>query len=169
MPTLTIRAGEETDVPRILDFCRQLAIECGIPESFTATSESIRSALGCLNGDPLIHILVGEENGNVVAYVSYMPHYSTVKGERGVFMDNLYVKPECRGKGYAQALIAQVVDYAASIKGTFIEWFCPTSNEASVRFYTKLGAQHFHNLSVFQLKLEEFCHHIKNHVPSSAP
>ncbi|MEY4136530.1 MAG: hypothetical protein RL205_658, partial [Actinomycetota bacterium] len=102
MPTL-IRSAQPTDVPALIAMVLELAEYEKAPEQAVATEEDFARDL--FGANPRVHALVVEDAGEVVAYAFYFLNYSTWLGRHGIYLEDLYVRPAYRGRGYGKALL----------------------------------------------------------------
>jgi GNAT superfamily N-acetyltransferase len=135
---ITIRPADEHEVPVILQFIRDLAKYEHLEHEAVATEEMLRETLfgsrryaevvfACLNGEP-------------VGFALFFHNYSTFLGRPGIYLEDLYVRPEARGHGVGRCLLTWLAATAVSRKCGRLEWSVLDWNEPSIRFYRNLGA-----------------------------
>src|SRR3954454_15633796 len=108
--TFRIRSANESDVPTILRFIKDLAVYEKLADRVVATEERIRETLF---GQPrFAEVILGEEDGNAVGFALFFHNYSTFLARPGVYLEDLFVKPEARGKGYGKLLLARLAAIA---------------------------------------------------------
>src|SRR5688572_23639636 len=101
-----IRAATEEDVPLILRFIRELAEYEKLPHECVATEESVRSTLF---GSPrFAEVLIAEVGSEPAGFALFFHNYSTFLARPGIYLEDLYVRPELRGKGYGKALLVRL-------------------------------------------------------------
>src|ERR1041385_4123730 len=101
-----IRAAAESDVPLILQFIRDLAEYERLSHKVGATEERLRESLF---GSPrFAEVIIGEEDGRAVGFALFFHNYSTFLAQPGIYLEDLFVKPEARGRGYGKALLARL-------------------------------------------------------------
>ncbi|HYU26346.1 MAG TPA: GNAT family N-acetyltransferase, partial [Thermoanaerobaculia bacterium] len=105
-----IRAAGEDDVPLILQFIRDLAEYERLADKVIATEERLRESLF---GNPrFAEVILGEEDGAPVGFALFFHNYSTFLAQPGIYLEDLFVKPEARGHGYGKALLARLAQLA---------------------------------------------------------
>jgi GNAT superfamily N-acetyltransferase len=145
----TIRTATEADVPQILAFIRALADYERLGHCVVATEASLRETLF---GQPrFAEVLIGEEDGNPAGFALFFHNYSTFVGRPGVYLEDLFVKPESRGKGYGRALLARLAAIARERNCGRVEWAVLDWNEPSIGFYRNLGAVSMDDWKTFRL------------------
>jgi GNAT superfamily N-acetyltransferase len=133
-----IRPARDTDIPAIHQMIRQLAeYERGLHE-VTATEDDLRGAL--LTERPALFAHVAEDQGQIVGFAIWFLNYSTWTGQHGIYLEDLYVKPEYRGHGQGRALLAELARICLERGYRRLEWWVLDWNEPARRFYTSLGA-----------------------------
>ncbi len=150
---LRIRAATEEDVPLILRFIRELAEYEKLPHECVATEDSVRSTLF---GTPrFAEVLIGEIDREPAGFALFFHNYSTFLARPGIYLEDLYVRPECRGKGYGRALLVRLAEIARERNCGRLEWAVLTWNEPAIRFYKSLGARPLDEWITFRLTGKE--------------
>jgi GNAT superfamily N-acetyltransferase len=134
---LEIRAGTVDDVPLLLAFIRSMAAFERL--TVTATEESLRSSL--FGANPAARTLLAFVEDQPIAYATYYFTFGTMVGNRGLWLDDLFIVPEFRGKGIGQALMRHLAGIAVQNDCARFEWMVLDWNERAIRFYEQLGAQ----------------------------
>jgi len=135
---LTIRAATEADIPTILALIQALADYERLRDACVATDEQLRQTL--FGPTPFAEVIIGEEAGRAVGFALYFHNYSTFLAKPGIYLEDLFVWPEDRGKGYGKALLLAVVATAKERGCGRVEWSVLDWNEPSIQFYRSLGA-----------------------------
>lgn len=144
-----IRTATEADVPLILQFIRWLAEYERLPHEVVATEDLLRTTLF---GHPrFAEVLIGESDGQPVAFALFFHNYSTFLGRPGVYLEDLYVKPECRGRGYGKALLSRLAAIARERNCGRLEWAVLNWNESAINFYLSLGARPMNQWTVYRV------------------
>ena len=144
-----IRAATESDVPLILQFIRDLAEYERLSHKVVATEERLRDSLF---GSPrFAEVIIGEEDGAAVGFAIFFHNYSTFLAQPGIYLEDLFVKPEARGCGYAKALLARLAQLAVERGCGRVEWAVLDWNAPSIAFYKALGAEPMDEWTVFRL------------------
>jgi GNAT superfamily N-acetyltransferase len=136
---LQIRAAQAEDVETILKLIRGLAEYEHEPQAVEATEQDLlRDGFGA---HPCFHCALAEWQGEPVGFALYFYNYSTWKGRPGIFLDDLFVYPEHRGKGIGKALLLHVARIAASQNCGRYEWLVLDWNTPAIEFYESLGGK----------------------------
>ena len=144
-----IRAAAEADVPLILQFIRDLAEYERLAHRVVATEESLRRSLF---GSPrFAEVIIGEEDGAPVGFALFFHNYSTFLAQPGIYLEDLFVKPDARGRGYGKALLARLAQLARERGCGRVEWAVLDWNTPSIDFYKALGALSMDEWTVFRL------------------
>lgn len=137
----TIRPAEPADVPVLLALVRELAVYEREPDAVEATEQHLHQAL--FPADPeaaRTHALVAQQAGQVVGMAVWYRTFSTWTGRHGIWLEDLYVRPEHRGSGLGRALLARLAATAVDNGWTRLEWWVLRWNAPSIAFYEALGA-----------------------------
>jgi GNAT superfamily N-acetyltransferase len=137
-PALRIEQATERDVPLILEFIRALAIYEDHLEYFEATEERLRHAL--FGPQPVAYVLLAYQGVEPAGFAVYFHTLSTFAGLPGFYLEDLFVKPEWRGKGIGKALLRELARRALQQNFWRIEWAVLHWNENAIKFYKNLGA-----------------------------
>ena len=144
-----IRSATRSDAPIILQLIRDLATYERAPDEVTATEDQL---LRVLFGDkPAAEVRLVFESGTPVGFAVFFHNFSTWLGRPGLYLEDLFVKPEYRGKGYGRALLVDLAKIARSRGCGRMEWAVLDWNEPAIQFYRKLGAKPNDEWTVFRL------------------
>ncbi|MEV0030888.1 GNAT family N-acetyltransferase [Nocardia sp. NPDC050793] len=138
MTTDRIRRATPADVPALVDLVYDLAEYEKARDECTLTLEQLRAAL--FGPAPALFAHVAEDETGVVGCAIWFLNFSTWDGVHGIYLEDLYVKPETRGKGYGKALIAALAKEAVDKGYSRVSWSVLTWNTPSIDFYRSLGA-----------------------------
>ena len=146
---MTIRAAHIDDVDEILALIYELAVYEKAPEEAKATREQIIETFFCES--PKVFCELVEVDGEIAGCAIWFLNYSTWLGKHGIYLEDLFVRPQYRGKGYGKALLK----YLASIcdergYGRF-QWWVLDWNEPSIEFYKSLGAVAMDEWTVYRV------------------
>ena len=144
-----IRPTTVVDVPVILELIRALATYERAPNEVTATEEGLRDVL--FGAKPAAEALLAFENETAVGFAVFFHNFSTWLGLPGIYLEDLFVKPEHRGKGYGRALLIELAKIARGRGCGRLEWAVLDWNEPAIQFYRKLGAKPMDEWTVFRL------------------
>lgn len=144
-----VREARESDVERIAQLVRELALYERSPEAVKATPEHFRAAL--FGPQPAAYALVAEAEAEVVGFALYFLNFSTWEGVHGIYLEDLFVQPEHRGTGLGKALLTALAEIAVDRGYARVEWWVLDWNTPSIEFYRRLGAVPMDEWTVFRL------------------
>jgi GNAT superfamily N-acetyltransferase len=144
-----IRPACIEDVPVILHLIRDLATYERAPEEVVATEEQLVDVL--FGERTVAEVLLGFEEKSPVGFAVYFYNFSTWLGRPGLYLEDLFVKPEKRGKGYGRALLVELAKIARDRGCGRMEWAVLDWNEPAINFYRALGAKPMDEWTVFRL------------------
>lgn len=145
---LTFRFATEEDIPLLLYYIRELATYEKLDHEVTANEEVLREHL-FQHKDA--EVIIGEANGQPVGYSLFFHNFSTYLGRAGVYLEDLYVHPAYRGKGYGRLFLRHMAQIALERGCSRLEWCCLDWNETSIRFYKEIGARPMEGWTIFRL------------------
>ena len=145
---LTFRFAEERDTPLILDFIKWLAdyeqlLDQVVADEATLTDQLFRKK----NAE----VLFALEDGKEVGFALFFHNFSTFLGRSGLYLEDLFVLPEHRGKGYGKAILQKLAAIALERGCGRMEWWCLDWNKPSIDFYRSLGAEPMSDWTVYRL------------------
>ena len=146
---LVIRAATIVDVPIILQLIRELAEYERAPNDVVATEEKLREVL--FGARPSAEVLIALAGDEPVGFAVYFHNFSTWLGRPGLYLEDLFVRPAERGKGYGRALLVDLAKVAQERGCGRMEWAVLDWNEPAIQFYRKLGAKPMDEWTVFRL------------------
>lgn len=150
MNPFNIRPTTVEDAPQILSFIKKLAAYEKLEHEVVATCQDIEETL--FGPHPTAYALMLEENKIPIGFALYFHNYSTFLCRPGIYIEDIYVEPAFRGKGYGKAVFKYLADMAEENNYGRIEWWCLDWNKPSIDFYTeKLGAEPMKDWTVFRL------------------
>src|SRR4029450_8357512 len=144
-----IRPARVEDAPIILGLIRDLATYERAPNGVTATEEQMADIL--FGERPAAEVLLAFEGKSPVGFAGFFHNFSTWLGRRGLYLEDLFVKPEKRGKGYGRALLVDLAKIARDRGCGRMEWAVLDWNEPAIKFYRALGAKPMDEWTVFRL------------------
>ena len=146
---LVIRPATAADVPIILELIRELATYERAPNEVTATQEQLVDVL--FGPRPAAEVLLAFEEETPVGFAVFFHNFSTWLGRSGLYLEDLFVRPEQRGKGYGRALLVHLAKIAHERGCGRMEWAVLDWNEPAIQFYKKIGAAPLDEWTVFRL------------------
>src|SRR5436309_10577701 len=144
-----IRAAVVEDVPVILELIRELATYERAPNEVTATEEQLVDVL--FGKRPAAEVLLAFEGQLPIGFAVFFHNFSTWLGRPGLYLEDLFVKPDKRGKGYGRALLVELAKIARERNCGRMEWAVLDWNEPAIKFYRSLGAKPMDEWTVFRL------------------
>ncbi len=133
-----IRSATTADVPLILSLIRDLAAYEKLLHEVVATEDSLRRTL--FGEPPSAHVVIAEVDGRAAGFALYFFNYSTFLSKPGLYLEDLFVKPEFRGSGIGKSLLLHLAKIANTRGCGRMEWAVLDWNEPAKGFYKKLGA-----------------------------
>ena len=134
-----IRAATEDDAAVILSLIKDLAEYEHLSHEVEATAESIRQSL--FGEHPVAEALIGEYDGIAVSFALFFYNFSTFLGKPGIYLEDLYVKPQHRSNGFGRRMLAHIARLAKERNCGRFEWSVLDWNEPAIRTYDRLNAQ----------------------------
>ena len=148
-PSLRIEKATVQDVPLILQFIRELAEYEKLLDRVTTTEELLRETL--FGPRPAAEVLLAYETNEPVGFAIYFFNYSTFMGRPGLYLEDLFVRPAVRGRGFGRALLARLAQIAIERNCGRMEWAVLDWNEPAIGFYKRLGAVPMDDWTVFRV------------------
>jgi GNAT superfamily N-acetyltransferase len=134
----TIRRANIDDVATILWFIRQLAIYEKLEHQVVATEDGLRDSL--FGPRPMAEVVLAESEGQPVGFALFFPNYSTFLGRPGLYLEDLFVRDEFRGRGVGRQLLQHLAALALERSWGRMEWAVLDWNQPAIGFYRRLGA-----------------------------
>jgi len=148
-PDVTIRTACIADVNVILNFIKELAVYEKLLHEVVATEELLRSTL--FGERKIAEVLLAEYKGEPAGFALFFHNFSTFVGKPGIYLEDLFVKPNLRGKGIGKLLLTYLGKIALERDCGRIEWAVLDWNEPSIRFYKNLGAKSLNDWRIFRV------------------
>lgn len=145
----SIRSATANDVPLILSLIKELAQYEKLSHAVVATEDDLKESL--FGARPAAEVVIGYEGSEPVGYALFFPTFSTFVGKPGIYLEDLYVRPVARRKGYGRALLLHLAQLARERGCGRLEWSVLDWNEPSINFYKSLGAVPLDDWTVFRL------------------
>lgn len=144
-----IRFAQAADTPVILGFIRALAVYEKLEADCVATEEGLRATL--FGPRPYAEVLLIEEGGKAHGFALFFHNYSTFLARPGIYLEDLFVNPAARGKGYGKALLAKLAEIAVERGCGRLEWSVLDWNQPAIDFYLSLGARPMDEWTVYRV------------------
>jgi len=145
---MEFRFAGRADAPLILRFIRALADYEHMLDEVVATPELLEEWLFDRQKAEVIFAL---ENGTEVGFALFFHNFSTFLGRAGIYLEDLFVLPEYRGRGYGKGLLTRLAKIAVERGCGRLEWWCLDWNQPSIDFYRAMGAQPMDDWTVFRI------------------
>lgn len=145
---LTFRFAEEKDVGTILVFIRELAEYEHLAGEVVATEALLREWIFEKGRAEVVFAMA---EGREVGFALFFHNFSTFLGRSGLYLEDLFVLPQYRGRGYGRAILEHLAFLAAKRGCGRLEWWCLDWNQPSIDFYLSLGAEPMKDWTVYRL------------------
>lgn len=150
--SVEIRPAMEADCPLILRFINALAEYEKLRDQVVATEARLRETL--FGEDAVAEVLIAEWQQQAAGFALYFPNYSTFLARPGIYLEDLFVFPEFRGRGVGKALLARLAALTLERKGGRLDWSVLDWNKPSIDFYRSIGARPLDDWTQFRLQGE---------------
>ena len=145
---LTFRFAERKDVPLILNFIKELAEYEKMLDEVVATETLLEEWLFDKHKAEVIFAMTAEKE---IGFALFFHNFSTFLGRSGIYLEDLYVRPEYRGLGYGKAILKKLAQIAVERGCGRLEWWCLDWNQPSIDFYLSLGAEAVKDWTVYRI------------------
>ena len=145
---LTFRNAERADTALILQFIRELAAYEKMLDEVVADEATLEA---WIFDRQKAEVIFAVEDGKEVGFALFFHNFSTFLGRAGLYLEDLYVKPECRGRGYGKAILKKLASIAVERGCGRLEWWCLDWNKPSIDFYLSLGAESMSDWTVYRI------------------
>ncbi len=149
MAQLRIESATANDTPVIMSFIRQLAEYERLSHAFVADEETLRESL--FGKDRGAEVILGFYEDSPVAFAVFFHNFSTFLGRPGMYLEDLFVIPEMRGRGFGREMLVHIAHLAHSRQCGRLEWSVLDWNEPAIRFYKSFGAVPMDEWTVFRV------------------
>lgn len=149
IPDFRIVRTTPKDIPVILSFIQELAEYERLSHEVVVTEALLRETL--FGENPSAEVVLGYFDEQPVAFAIFFHNYSTFLGRPGIYLEDLYVKPKMRGKGFGKAMLKYIAKLAKERQCGRLEWFVLNWNEPAIKFYEGLGAVPMNEWTVYRL------------------
>lgn len=145
---MNFRFAEEQDIPKILEFIKELAEYEKMSEQVVATEELLKE---WIFDKKKAEVIFAEIGGETAGFALFFHNFSTFLGRAGIYLEDLFVKPQYRGQGCGKALIKQLAKITITRGCGRLEWCCLDWNTPSICFYKSLGAQQMDDWTTYRV------------------
>ncbi len=148
MNQLSFRYATEQDASLILEFVRGLAAYEKMSDEVVATEELLKEWIFVKKKAEVIFAV---EDGREVGFALFFHNFSTFLGRAGLYLEDLFIKPDSRGKGYGKTILKEVARIAVERGCGRLEWWCLDWNKPSIDFYLSMGAEPMSDWTVYRI------------------
>ena len=148
MQTINIRPARPDEAGLVLDFIKRLAVYEKCADDVVADEATLRHSLFVEHS---AEVVFAEEDGTVVGFALFFHNFSTFVGRKGMYLEDLFVLPEKRGRGYGKALLKYVARLAVERNCGRMEWICLDWNESALSIYRSMGTNPLSDWTVQRL------------------
>lgn len=148
MKNLKIRFAQPNETSIILSFIQKLATYEKLEHEVIATQETLYESLFVRQE---AEVIFAEESDEIVGFALFFHNFSTFVGRKGLYLEDLFVLPEKRGKGYGKALLQHLAQIALQRNCGRMEWVCLDWNQPSIQFYKSIGAEPMEDWTIYRL------------------
>lgn len=143
-----IRKALPADAELIFTLIKKLAIFEKMEDDVVTSIDELRTNIF---DHHFAEVIIGEEDGKPLGFALYFFNFSTFQGKPGLYLEDLFVEDDCRGKGYGKKLLLHLVNIAKEKNCGRMEWSVLNWNEPAINFYRSLGAKPMEEWSVYRL------------------
>lgn len=147
--TLSIRSARAEDIPLIAQFIRDLAEYERLAHEVRFDEAVLQAKL--FGPRPYAEVLIGEIDGEPQGFALFFHNFSTFEGKPGIYLEDLFVRPEARGSGLGKALLKRLAALAVERDCARLEWSVLDWNEPSIQFYLGLGAKAMDEWTIYRI------------------
>lgn len=145
---VSFRFAQKEDVPLILSFIRQLAVYEKMEDQVVATESLLEQ---WIFEEKKAEVLLAVAEGKEVGFALFFHNFSTFLGRAGLYLEDLYVMPQYRKKGYGKAILKKLAQIAVERGCGRLEWWCLDWNKPSIDFYLSLGAEPMNGWTAYRI------------------
>ena len=145
---VSFRNAERRDTPLILQFIKELAEYEKMLDEVVADAATLEE---WIFDKQKAEVIFAVADGKEVGFALFFHNFSTFLGRAGIYLEDLYVKPEYRGKGYGKAILKRLAEIAVERGCGRLEWWCLDWNKPSIDFYLSLGAEPMSDWTVYRI------------------
>ncbi len=153
MTNLSIRFAKQDDVPEIKNLITELARFEKLEHEVVATEALLTESL--FGPKPSAEVLMGEVDGQVVGFALFFENYSTFLARKGLYLEDLFVRPEFRSRGYGKIFLAKLAEIALERNAGRLDWWVLDWNQKAIDFYESIGAKAQSDWTVYRLNTKE--------------
>ncbi|MCQ2388051.1 MAG: GNAT family N-acetyltransferase [Clostridia bacterium] len=145
---MTFRSAERKDTHLILQFIKKLAKYEKMENEVVADEKTLESWIFDKKKAEVIFAVL---NGKEIGFALFFHNFSTFLGKAGIYLEDLFIEPEYRGKGYGKALLKKLASIAVERRCGRLEWWCLDWNKPSIDFYLSMGAEPMKDWTTYRI------------------
>ena len=145
---LSFRAAESSDVSLILKFIRELADYEHMLDEVVADEQTLKT---WIFDKEKAEVIFAVADGREIGFALFFHNFSTFLGRAGIYLEDLYIMPEYRGRGYGKAMLSKLASIAVERGCGRLEWWCLDWNKPSIDFYLSQGAKAMSDWTVYRI------------------
>lgn len=149
-----IRFANEKDIPAIFSLIKELAEFEKLSHQINTSEEELKKNI--FGPNKFVEILIAEFDGQIAGQALFFKNFSTFLGKPGIYLEDLYVKPEFRSRGIGKALLNKIISIAKKRNYGRVEWSVLDWNKSAIEFYKKIGAIPLEDWTIFRLTSDKF-------------
>ena len=151
---ILIRKAIPEDTPAILNLIKELAVYEKLSDEVVATEESLGTTIFGTKSHVMVYL--AEYKNELSGYAIFFRNFSTFVGKAGIYLEDIYVRPQFRGRGIGKKLLMKVIELAKENNYGRVEWCVLDWNKPAIDFYKKLGAEAMEEWTIFRLSEDKF-------------
>lgn len=137
--TFEVKKASENDISEIINLLREFAEYEKLSDYCEITDEKLLDAM--FGEQKIIEGIACFDNEKMIAYAIFYPSFASFRGQRGIYLEDIYLKPEYRGRGIGEAMLKEIARFGRKIGAVRIDFQVLHWNESAIKFYEKLGAE----------------------------
>lgn len=149
---ISIRTATANDADELYMLIRELAIHQGHTQPLNTNAKRIREQI--TSEHKPFECLIAENQGRIVGFALFFQNYSTWEGRPGIYLEDLYVRPEARGTGVGKMLLTRLTEIATERNYGRIEWSVLSSNISALEFYRRAGASPLNDVILHRIEVQ---------------
>lgn len=149
MEGFKLRFAEEKDSKLIYDLIKELAVYEKMEDKVIATEEILKESIF---ERKVAEVIIPELDGIPVGYAMYFYNFSSFIGKPGIYLEDLFIRPEFRGRGFGKRILSYLAELAVERNCWGMEWTCLDWNEPSIHFYESIGAIYWEGWRIYRLQ-----------------
>ncbi len=151
---ISVRESKVNDLPLIIEFIKELAEFEELSDEVSVTEDMLKDSL--FSSKRYAEVYIAEYEGIPAGQVLFFHNFSTFKGKPGIYIEDLYVRPQYRGKGIGKALLEAMIELAKKRNCARVEWVVLNWNKTAIDFYERMGASSLNDWITYRISEDKF-------------